>query len=150
SIKKALFHGGFGLITYNGIPKASYNAYILMHELKGKVIDKNENYIVLKDAENIYLLFHNYIHYDQMYENLDFSKINELERYNIFEDINLAVEIELKGINGRYKVEQYIVNRKNGSSFDAWVEMGYPEYPDDFQLQYLKSRSIPKIIFEEI
>ncbi|MBC7088414.1 MAG: helix-turn-helix domain-containing protein [Tissierellales bacterium] len=150
SIKKALFHGGFGLITYNGIPKASYNAYILMHELKGEVIDKNENYIVLKDAENIYLLFHNYIHYDQMYENLDFSKINELERYNIFEDINLAVEIELKGINGRYKVEQYIVNRKNGSSFDAWVEMGYPEYPDDFQVQYLKSRSIPKITFEEI
>ncbi|MDG2774768.1 hypothetical protein P7M68_24955, partial [Vibrio parahaemolyticus] len=35
-------------------------------------------------------------------------------------------------------------------SFDAWVEMGYPEYPDDFQVQYLKSRSIPKITFEEI
>lgn len=148
-IKKALFYGGFGLFTYNGIPKASYNAYKLLHELKGHVVEKNSNYIVLKDRDDIYLMFHNYIHYDSQYENLDFSKINPLDRYTVFDEHNTKFYINLKGITGNYKIEQYIVNKESGSSFDAWVEMGHPEYPSLDQIEYLKARSVPKIVCEE-
>ncbi|TJX62595.1 helix-turn-helix domain-containing protein [Soehngenia saccharolytica] len=149
-IEKALFYGGFGLFTYNGIPKASYNAYKLLHELKGNILEKNSNYIVLKDKDDVYLMFHNYIHYDAQYENLDFSKINLLDRYSIFDEYNTKFNINLNGLSGNYKVEQYIVNREHGSSFDAWVEMGYPKYPSLVQIEYLKSRSVPKILYEEM
>jgi Glycosyl hydrolases family 39. len=96
-----------------------------------------------------YLMFHNYIHYDSQYENLDFSKINPLDRYAVFDEHNTKFYINLKGINGNYKIEQYIVNKESGSSFDAWIEMGHPEYPSLGQIEYLKARSVPKIICEE-
>lgn len=38
------FHGGFGLQTIHGIPKPSYHAYCMLHQLGNTLLEKGEDY----------------------------------------------------------------------------------------------------------
>ena len=38
------FHGGFGLQTIHGIPKPSYHAYSMLHQLGDTLLEKGEDY----------------------------------------------------------------------------------------------------------
>ena len=55
------FHGGFGLQTIHGIPKPSYHAYSMLHQLGDTLLEKGEDYIITKDdAGRLRGLFYHY------------------------------------------------------------------------------------------
>lgn len=43
------FHGGFGLQTIHGIPKPSYHAYRMLHQLGSRLLEKGDGYLVTRD-----------------------------------------------------------------------------------------------------
>ena len=58
----------------------------------------------------------------------------------------LQNHFRLRGIpEGRYRVEEYRITRKSGSSFDAWVELGSPRTTDTDERRYLNSRAEPEL-----
>ncbi|MGZ9583787.1 GH39 family glycosyl hydrolase [Paenibacillus marinisediminis] len=147
-----LFHGGLGLITNTGIPKAAYYAYQLLSQLGDVLIRKGDNYCITKRGHEIQILVHHYVHTDQLYRRNDVSHISMVDRYGIFEHQDpLQLTLELTSVpTGKYQIRKTTLNRQWGSSFDSWVAMGHPEqlYPED--LAYLQAISQPKReVFEQ-
>jgi xylan 1,4-beta-xylosidase len=57
----------------------------------------------------------------------------------------LDVHIALEGIpTGTYTVRETVLNRKSGSDFDQWLEMGALEPDSSQELAVLEAHSIPK------
>ncbi|EGT3617667.1 AraC family transcriptional regulator, partial [Clostridium perfringens] len=145
-LPEEIFHGGIGLITFNSIKKAAYNAFYLLSKLGDKFVDKGEGFYITKNSRGYQVILYNYCHFDKLYLSLDTSKITLEERYNVFKNDNpKEFTFKLENIDsGDYEVKEYRVNRKQGSSFDAWVEMGAPKYLESEEIEYLKSRSYPE------
>lgn len=139
-LEQKLFHGGFGLVTYNGIKKASYHAYEFLNKLGDDVIYKDNGLIITKKYDEYQLLFYNYCHYNDLYRLFDYSQISQTNRYDVFKDsfertYNLSIDLE----RGQYQLDRYRVNRHEGSAFDAWVKMGAPKVLSKDGEKYLQN-----------
>ncbi len=127
-LEQPLFHGGFGLMTYNGLKKPSFHAFYFMKKLFEEIIYISDSAIVTKNNEDYGIIIFNYIHYNELYKKNDHSQISQKVRYNVFENNNKKeISLILENIEGDYLVEEEWVNRKNGSVYDAWLEIGAPE-----------------------
>lgn len=145
-IEQPLFHGGFGLLTYNGIKKAGYHGYAFLSRLSGTCVHQAPNMVVTCDGtgENYQILLYNYCHTNSLYSTMDYSQITMVNRYDAFETGEaMNVSICLEGITGQYAVEQFSVNRDHGSSFDAWVRMGAPKLLTKAGLKHLEACAEP-------
>lgn len=144
SKEPALYHGGFGLMTYNGIKKASYHALAFLSKLGEELITIKENMIVTKSADKFQILLWNYSHPNRLYRSFDYSQLTLTSRYNVFDNRNMqSFQLQLNGLQGNYRIKKHFVNRKHGSSYDAWVELGAPEIIDQELKRYLQSRAEP-------
>lgn len=141
-----LYHGGMGLMTQYGIPKAGMLAYELLSKLGERFIDQGEGYIVTRDMEAYQILTYNYCHYDELYSAGDTSLIHLTSRYNRFKDEKtLSLEITLHGLpECTLRITRHRLTRQQGSSYDAWVRMGAPEQLTVEDIQYLKSTALPE------
>lgn len=140
------FHGGFGLFNKDGLKKASYYAYYLLNKLGKEIIDKGDDYIVTKDGNGIQILAYNYVYFDDLFLSGDTSALTHTNRYNIYENKSEKnFEFNIKGINGKYKVTRYSLNRESGSVYDEWVKMGAPKNMSNEEICYLDGVSRPSI-----
>ncbi|OCT15191.1 hypothetical protein A8709_13895 [Paenibacillus pectinilyticus] len=127
-LPQPLFHGGFGLLTYNGIKKSGFHAFAFLARLGDEIVMQREGIIVTRRGEDYQILLYNYCHYNELYNQFDYSQVTSKNRYGIFNDAAPnRFGLRLEELNGHYRMEQMRVNRKHGSSFDAWVEMGAPD-----------------------
>jgi xylan 1,4-beta-xylosidase len=127
-LPQPLFHGGYGLLTYNGIKKAGFHAFTFLARLGDEIVIQREGVIVTRRGEDYQILLYNYCHYNELYNQFDYSQVTSKNRYGIFnETAPNRFGLRLEEFNGHYLLEQMRVNRKHGSSFDAWVEMGAPD-----------------------
>ncbi len=141
-----IFHGGLGLFTSNGIKKAAYYAYWFLSRLGNTLIDRGSYYIITKENDSYQMIVYNYSHYDKLYSFHDDSNIDLVNRYDVFaENETKEFTIALEGLReGVYTISKSIVNRKHGSSFDNWVEMGHPKSLTKEDIKYLQNISVPK------
>lgn len=52
-----MYHGGSGLITFNGIPKAAYSALMMLSSLSGDVISEGDGYLLTRAKMVMHLIF---------------------------------------------------------------------------------------------
>ncbi len=143
-LEQPLFHGGFGLMTYNGLKKASYHAYNFLSSLGDKLIYRSDGVIVTAKGDDYQIIFYNYVHYNDLYSRFDYSQISATDRYNVFRDVSSkTLRLVLNGLSGRFQLEQQKVNRLYGSSYDAWVNIGAPNNLSEKAYTYLKNISEP-------
>ncbi len=143
-----MYHGGSGLLTYRGIPKAAYAVGMLLNNLVGDVVSDGNGYLltVSEDKREFSLLLYYYCPYNlKRHRRTVLSPIEETnyDRYYEFDDKGAkSVHIFLDNlISGDYTIQTKSVNREHGSSYDAWMQMGAPMKTDD-ALGYLEYRSI--------
>ncbi|MGD8189542.1 GH39 family glycosyl hydrolase [Brevibacillus ginsengisoli] len=140
------FHGGFGLINHHGIKKSSYFAYTFLSKLGDELIEQGEDYIVTKRDGHIQILLYHYVYFDYLFRNGDITGLNQIERYSVYEEKPYKnIRIHLKGLHGNYRRTNYVLNREDGSSFDAWVNMGAPMDLTGEDVSYLKAKAFPKL-----
>ena len=146
-IDKNRFHGGLGLITNNGIKKSAYYSLKLLNELEGSIVDRGDGYFVSKNNNEYKVFLYNYCHFDKIYSMSDVSNIDIGNRYNVFIDKNIDIELKLTNFNvgGKYNLCIKELTRKDGSSFDTWVEMGQPMSITKEDIEYINSKSIPSM-----
>lgn len=125
---KDIFHGGFGLFTYNGIPKSCFNGMLLLRGLGDKLIQKGDGYLITSDSKGIQILLYNYCHYDKLYRHRHVTHMDTLNRYNVFSTNDTKqYQLTLNGLrDGEYLLRKYKICREGGSAFDKWLEMGAP------------------------
>lgn len=144
-LPRELFFGGLGLFTAGGIPKASYHALWLLRQLGDKMVGCGDGWFATKQGNRYAVVLYNYRHFSHLYALGERFDMTFTDRYTPFEPTqNLDVHLSLTDIaNGKYLVREVIVNRKSGSTFDKWLDMGAMELGSEREFRTLEALSTP-------
>lgn len=140
-----LFFGGLGLFTVNALPKASFYAMKFLNCLGDIFIDKGEGWFATRTANDIRILTYNYNHFSDLYATGERFDMTETNRYTMFENAqSLTINLQIDDLeNQTYRISEHILNRKNGSIFDTYQEIGGIHLHSPAECQYLERRCIP-------
>ncbi|MFJ7975782.1 helix-turn-helix domain-containing protein [Peribacillus sp. NPDC096379] len=152
SAEPKLFHGGLGLMTNNGIPKSGFRAFELLNKLGSQLVAKGDGYFITKSSSGYQVMLYHYCHFDKLYSMRFNTNIDLVNRYNVFSNQYIKdKQVKIKGMEpGKYLVKQHILNRQHGSAYDQWVKMGAPSKLSLEDVEYLRSKSIPDRVVQEI
>ncbi len=142
------FWGGPGLLSYYGVPKASYNTLSLLSRMGDVILKQGDNYVLAKRKSTLQLYIYNLIPFDSFFPTLDQSLMDETHRYNIYanaDDMQMSIAMQLP--KGSYYIKRYEVSREHGSSYDIWVQMGFPETFSKEMEDYLRENAAPHISY---
>lgn len=135
----SIFHGGFGMINFQGIVKPSFHAYKMLNALGEELICKDEHAVYTKCKGKLSLLIHNYIG-DKSIPMSTFP-----ERLTAWKTVNsgndLVYEAQLYGFKPKTKFILETLDKEHGWALPEWKNMGSPEPPTREQTEYLKSKA---------
>jgi xylan 1,4-beta-xylosidase len=148
--------GNQGMFTAQGIPKAAYNAYILLSKMGSILIDQDKGYCITTDPDRqkIQILLYHYCHYNlnvHIGKELPRQEQMTIDRYYFFEDQGMMnYQLYLSGLQaGRYQVERYTISRDGGSSYDYWRRIGAPDRLTSLQKKLIMDNSYPAYQYQE-
>lgn len=145
------FHGGFGMMTREGIKKPNYHVLTMLNRLGTELLLRDKHYIVTRSKHGIQILMVNYIHFDPLYASGDVSAIDLVDPYSAFNDASdKQFEFLLDLNEGEYKTTRYQLNREHGSAYDNWKKMGAPNPLSEEDITELKRTAYPKRITETL
>ncbi|MFI3282674.1 MAG: glycoside hydrolase [Rikenellaceae bacterium] len=130
---ESIFHGGFGMINYQGIVKPSYHAYRMLHQLGDIEVYKDEKLYVSRDSgdDRIIAIAYNYpAEYEQ-------SVPRGADRRE--SGTSKELDLTLKGLKpgAMFKIET--LDKESGNIYNYWESMGKPEPPTREQVKVMKS-----------
>ncbi len=146
-IQPATFQGGLGMITHNGIKKPIWHTFYLLNQLGNELIDNGDGWFLTRSEKNYQLMLYNYKHYSPLYAQGEILEMTPTNRYVTFDpEEQIEVNITIKNMpSEEYRIVEHKINRKYGSAFDTWVEMGAVEPETKNELKILEGRSLPII-----
>ena len=125
------FHGGFGLITFQNIPKPAFHAYRMLNELGDEILARFDGGIVTRKKGDNKLVVLAY-HYPPEVKTALPLAINKHE-------VAVAVagtgtpelfELKLDKLAANSTFSEEILDRSHGSAVEAWHQEGAPHSPD--------------------
>lgn len=123
------FHGGFGLLTIDGIEKPNFNGFKFLNELG------DEKCIIRENDEHVHVSIHR------------FKSGYQLILTNHYFDINNGYseefEFNIKGIRNVDRITVKSINQFEGNSYTNWLNMGSPKPLNHNEIQQLRKSSIP-------
>lgn len=138
--------GGAGLINSEGIPKAVYAILPLLGKMQGTLLTKGEGFFAVRNEKCIRVLLYNYAKPSDLYKEGSFL-VNPNDRYAAIDNapkLNFTLEfVNIPQANCRVKT--YVVSKKHGSSYDAYVAMGGGDILDVEEIEYLKNHATPSL-----
>lgn len=132
------FHGGFGLLTLQGIPKPTFHAYSFLNKLGHEELARNGSMIITRtDDGKLNGLFYNYPE--------DYKGTVPM---SVYPDQTVAQEVQATGSDQEFKmvIEQVkpgaqfvlsVMDRDHGVAIKLWNEMGSPNSPTHEQTEQL-------------
>ncbi|MCH9275973.1 hypothetical protein JS533_006765, partial [Bifidobacterium amazonense] len=136
------FHGGFGLMTMHGIPKATYRAYEFLNGLGGRRLTQTADGIVTRDdAGGVQGLFFNYP--DAMPQAVPIAEYPDHGRAEEIQALGdgETVTIRLEGLEANTRVTVRTMDRDHGVAANLWAELGYPRNLTRGQAAMLRARA---------
>ena len=130
------FHGGFGLINYQGIPKPAFHAYRMLAALGENCLYKDDHaFFTKKDGKLSALLYHYPLTTSVCMSVYPDTAPAEKE-LNAGEDIVLSYRITGLQPDTAFTLET--LDKTHGSVFPVWQEMGSPASPTKEEIRRLK------------
>ncbi|MFB9056336.1 hypothetical protein ACFFU9_06215 [Mariniflexile ostreae] len=129
----SIFHGGFGMINFQGLKKPSYHAYRMLHQLGNQKLYKDDYLFVSKDSEtdNVVALAYNY---PKEYENAVPSGSDKRET-----GTSKKLNFSLKGLKAGSNFVIEILDKDHGNIHNFWEAMGKPEPPTREEIKVMKA-----------
>ncbi|MDV7139115.1 hypothetical protein R3X28_09520 [Maribacter sp. TH_r10] len=128
----SIFHGGFGMINFQGLVKPSYHAYRMLHQLGDQKLYNDDHVFVSKKSsdDKIVALAYNY---PEEYVNAVPSGTNKRE-----EGTSKKLELSFTDLapGTLFKIE--IMDKDHGNIHNFWEAMGKPEPPTREQIKVMK------------
>lgn len=152
-IPDAFYHGGLGMFTYNGIPKAHYYTFRFMRNLGDEVLAKGNGYFVTRKDNTIIMILYNYEHFSKLFASGILFDMNDSNRYAPFTRKNTArFQIGFKHLpSDSCLIRETVVNKNQGSSYDAWAKMGSKTTLRNDEIDLLKEISKPGVsIYQDV
>jgi len=128
----SIFHGGFGMINFQGLVKPSYHAYRMLHQLGNQKLYKDDYLFVSKKSSNgnVVALAYNY---PEEYEDAVPSGSNKRES-----GTNKELNFSLKGLEAEALFKIEILDKDHGNIHNFWEDMGKPEPPTREEIKVMK------------
>lgn len=123
------FHGGFGLLTQHGIPKAPYRAFQLMHGIRGKRYEQT----LAEGTVDVSAFWDEELHVLQLLAVNHQSLLHPVERE--------TVRVTLKNAPVCVAAESTCIDETHANALCAWKKMGEPVYLTSAQRLALESAS---------
>ncbi|WP_372743940.1 hypothetical protein [Lutibacter sp.] len=128
----SIFHGGFGMINFQGLVKPSYHAYRMLHKLGDQKLYKDDFLFISKKSKdnNIVALAYNY---PKEYVNAVPSGKDKREK-----GTSKELKFTLKGLKpgATFKIE--ILDKDHGNIHNFWEALGKPEPPTREEIKVMK------------
>jgi xylan 1,4-beta-xylosidase len=120
-VAKLPFYGGFGLVAAGHIPKAAFNAFLLLHQLGNErlKVDSDSTIVTRRQDGSLAIAVWNYAPPG----NGGAPK---------------KVTLSFRGLTRSLQARIQIVDRNHGSAFTTWKTMGKPDFPTREQQEQLR------------
>jgi xylan 1,4-beta-xylosidase len=117
---KRPFYGGFGLIAEFGLPKASFNAFKLLHRLgEQRIAVNSESLLATRRTDGTLVM-----------AGWNLTLPNEPAAWK-------QMTVVIKGMKGDHRATMYRLDPQHGSVLDKYKAMGSPPYPTRVQIDEL-------------
>jgi len=136
----SVFHGGWGLVNFQGIAKPAFHAYRFLNELGNIVILKEDGLILTKHSQTGIITG---LTYNYPAEVIEAAPISKGSRDKAEKTLNTGsskqIKLNLTGLKPNSKFEIEIVDKDNAFALKSWQAMGSPEPPTREQTTELKA-----------
>lgn len=134
---ESIFHGGFGMINFQGLVKPSFHAYRMLNELGDEKLYYNDHVFVSRSSKTnkITALAFNYP--DEYVEAVPSAK-------NFMDYMNASskkIDLSLNGLEPGTVFVVETLDKDNGNVYDDYVEIGSPHSPSQDEIEYLKEKA---------
>lgn len=147
-----IFHGGYGLFTYNGVPKSGWTALRLLRKMGDEMLDSGEWYFVTRSERYVHVLLFHYCEYDNLYRYRYRKLESPEEAYRVFrKSKTIQAEICLQGLSQQpHRLHRFHIGREHGSSFDQWLRWGAPTELSQMDIEQLQLAADPEYWSKQI
>ena len=126
-VPRSQFHGGFGLIALNGIPKPTFYVFKFFKSMDGEILYRDEQILVTKkDNGSIALMAWNAV----------------METGEGFEK---EIETELPVDFASVFIKKSTISEDYGNPWRTWIQMGRPRFPSKQAVEILKEVARPRV-----
>ncbi len=131
----AAFHGGFGLLTRDDIPKATYFSYKYLNKLGDtELVNQDSASWLTRNGKNVEALIWNFTPLKQNEGNKAFYR----KLHPAAEVAPVALRVSGMAA-GRYRVKVYRTGYKANDAYSSYIEIGLPKDLNAGQLSKLKA-----------
>lgn len=138
----SVFHGGFGMINFQGIAKPAFHAYRMLNLLGDELLVAEKGGAVTRSRVDgkLSALFY---HYPPEVKTAAPSSFKTRDIADATMKIGSPgkIKLTLTGLRPRAPVEVQTLGAATGDAMTAWQEMGMPEPPTREQTAILKARA---------
>lgn len=138
-----MFHGGFGMISYQDIVKPAFHAYRFLHALGDEVIELGKSAIATRHRGSGKLTALAYHYPAEMPLAVPASMES---RRKADETLGLGrpekMNIEVTGLSPAAPVLIEILDKQHGNAMSAWEAMGSPDSPSRRQTEMLRQDAL--------
>lgn len=151
-VPRAQFHGGFGLVALNGIPKPTFHTFSFFAKLGDEQLYRDDNIIVTRRKDGAIAIVawnpviveragavkgpENAANGSEMYKTANKEAESRETR---------GFEIELPFGSEAVFMKRQTVNEEVGNPLRTWMQMGRPRYPGKDMVESLKQAAQPGI-----
>ena len=123
----SIFHGGFGLINYQGIVKPSFHAYRMLSRLGDTLLYRDEHAFFTKKEGKLAALLYHY----PLSSTVSMSTYPDRSRAQKELETGEAVTVSctLTGLTPGAEILIETLDREHGWALPLWLDMGAPEPP---------------------
>lgn len=134
---ESVFHGGFGMINFQGMVKPSFHAYRMLNQLGDEKLYYKDPLFVSRSSATgkVTAVAFNY---PEEYENAVPSSKNF---HNYMEASSKELELELTGLTPGTTFIVETMDKDHGNVYDEYMKIGAPHSPNREETTYLKERA---------
>lgn len=126
-VPRAQFHGGFGLVALNNIPKPTFHMFSFFEKMGRDILYRDKSMLVTRKSDRTVTIT---------------AWNPEMKKGN---DFNKEFSLDLALEDGEYFIKRNTVNEQYGNPWHAWVQMGRPRFPVKKTVETLKEIARPKV-----
>jgi xylan 1,4-beta-xylosidase len=131
-VPRAQFHGGFGLVALNNIPKPTFHMFSFFAKMGREILYRDESMLATRRDDGTITV----IGWNPVMDKGD----------NFDKDISIELALE----SGEYFIRRDTVNEQHGNPWHTWVQMGRPRFPDKSQIDTLRLAAQPLFRFDRV
>ena len=136
----SIFHGGFGLINYQGIVKPGFHAYRMLASLGNELLHQDAHSFISRKGEHLCGILYNY----PLRETVSISQYPDrsIAQAELDKGEAHTVHLRLTDLAPNQRIRFETLDRSHGWALPAWEKMGCPEPPTREQTQALREAAL--------